>query len=153
MKKFISNDDLVQQFFADALQEKHVLRDLLVVLSLVKMYGHKLYIAEWYLQIIAKKHPDIAQLYKVLHTLGKANVRDLNAIVKLCKKIYVKYKKEFTISSDLPRQEALDTFIHKKFSDADLSFSETSMLGIDLKGEGYRYHRSLDRDLETLLRP
>jgi hypothetical protein len=46
MKRFISNEDLVRKFFVEALEEKEVLRHLLVIVSLVKLYGHKLNISQ-----------------------------------------------------------------------------------------------------------
>ena len=151
MKRFISNEDLVRKFFVQALEEKEVLRYLLVISSLVKLYGHKLDIADGYLQIIAKKQPDIAKLYGFLHTLGKTNSKDLNDIIKICKKIYAHYRKEFTINSGKSMQKTLEKFINTTFKDVDATFIEASVLGIDLRGEGYRYHRNLDKDLDTIL--
>lgn len=151
MKRFISNEDLVRKFFADALQEKHILRHLLVIVSLVKTYGHKLDIDDGYVKAIAKQHWDIARLYELLNSLGKTNIRDLNDIIKICKKIYANYRKEFTISWEKSTQKVLDGFIHKTFDNADVTFAETSTLWIDLKGEWYRYHRNLDKDLDTIL--
>ncbi len=151
MKRFISNEDLVRKFFVQALEEKEVLRYLLVISSLVKSYGHKLDISEGYLQAIAKKNPEIAKLYGFLHTLGKTNSKDLNDIIKICKKIYAQYRKEFTISSGKSSQKVLDTFLHKTFDNADVDFVEAPVLGVDLRGEGYRYHRNLDKDLDTIL--
>ena len=151
MKRFISNEDLVRKFFVKALEEKDVLRYLLVISSLVKSYGHKLDISDGYLKIIAKKQPDIAKLYGFLHTLGKANSKDLNAIVKSCKKIYAQYRKEFTINSGKSMQKTLEKFITTNFKDVDTTFVEAPVLGVDLRGEGYRYHRNLEKDLDTIL--
>jgi len=151
MKNFISNEDLVNKFFKDALQEKHILQYLLVIVSLVKKYGHKLNIHEWYLQVISTKEPDIAKLYSLLYDLGKANIKDLNDIIKICKKIHVQYRKEFTITSALSTQKKLSEYINKNFTDTDVSFHEKASLGIDLKGEWYRYHRDLNRDLDIIL--
>jgi cysteinyl-tRNA synthetase len=151
MKNFISNEDFVHKFLVEALQKKHVLRYLLVIVWLIKKYGHKLDISEWYLDTIRKKFPEIVKTYEVLHTLGKTNIKDLNDIIKICKKIYAQYKKEFTIVSGISSQESLTNYIHKRFSDTDLTLSETSVLGIDIKGEWYRYHRNIDNDLDTIL--
>ncbi|MCX6825396.1 MAG: hypothetical protein NTY80_04225 [candidate division SR1 bacterium] len=151
MKNFISNEDLVREFFKETLQEKYILNHLLVIVSLVKKYGHKLNIADHYLQIIGKNNPEIVKLYKVLHILGKTNIKDLNDIVKICKKIYVQYKKEFMITSDTSTQGTLKKYINKIFPDADINSNETSVLEIDIKGEGYRYHRNLKNDLDTIL--
>jgi len=151
MKRFISNEDFVRKFFWEALEEKHALRYLLVVASLVKTYGHKLEIDGWYLEIISKKHPDIAKLYTLLRSLDKVNTRDLNDIIKICKKIYVQYRKEFSIVADSSAHKDLTGYIHKQFSNADVISSETKTLGIDLKGEWYRYHRTIDSDLDTIL--
>ena len=151
MKNFISNEDFVRKFFVEALQEKHILRNLLVILSLVKKYGHKLDISQWYIQMIKKQYPDIAKLYEILHMLGKTNVKDINDIIKICKKIYTQYKKEFTISSDVSAQGILTEYIYKQFSSAEVTVTETPVLGIDIKGEWYRYHRNLNNDLDTIL--
>ena len=141
----------MRKFFVQALEEKEVLRYLLVISSLVKSYGHKLDIWDGYLQIISKQNPEIAKLYGFLHTLGKANTRDLSDIVKICKKVYAQYRKEFTINAGVSQQKTLDTFIHQTFKDADVTFVDAPALGVDLKGEGYRYHRNLERDLDTIL--
>ncbi len=151
MKRFISNEDLVRKFFVEALEEKEVLRHLLVIVSLVKLYGHKLNISQWYLQTIKESYPDIVTLYTLLHTLGKINLSDLTAIVKICKKTYTQYRKEFTIGANSITQGALEEYIHQHFDSADVEFNKIPVLGIDLKGEWYRYHRNIDIDLTTLL--
>ncbi|HBB04538.1 TPA: hypothetical protein DCZ39_06730 [Patescibacteria group bacterium] len=135
MKKFISNEDFVRDFFIEALQEKHILNNLTVILSLVKKYGHKLNISDSYLQLISKEYPQIVKLYELLHALGKTNTKDLNSIIKICKKIYVQYRKEFTITSDISTQEVLKGYINTKFPNADVTTSNTSSLEIDIKGE------------------
>lgn len=136
----------------EALEEKHILRYLLVLVSLVKKYGHKLDISDVYLKLISQNNPEIIKLYQFLHTLGKTNSRDLQDIVKICKKVYAHYRKEFSISADASTHQSLTTFITKTFDDADLAFSDVpSVPGLDLKGEWYRYHRTLDKDLDTIL--
>ena len=85
--------------------------------------------------MIKKQYPDIAKLYEILHMLGKTNVKDINDIIKICKKIYTQYKKEFTISSDVSAQGILTEYIYKQFSSAEVTVTETPVLGIDIKGE------------------
>ncbi len=151
MKRFISNEDFVNKFFWEALKDKHLIRYLLVVVSLVKIYGHKLNISWEYLQIISKKHSDIAGLYTLLHTLDKTNIKDLNDIIKICKKIYVQYRKEFSITADSSSQKILTEYIHKNFPNADITIDNSVALWIDIKWEWYRYHRNIDNDLDTIL--
>ena len=151
MKRFISNEDLVRKFFVEALAEKEVLRHLLVIVSLVKLYGHKLNITEWYLALINKEYPDIGKLYALLHSLGKTNLSDLNAIVKICKRTYTQHRMEFTVSADAATQGVLSEYIEKHFDTCDITCMEAPVLGIDLKWEGYRYHRNIDTDLHAIL--
>lgn len=152
MKRFISNEDLVRKFFVEALQEKHALRHLLVIASLIKLYGHKLDISKVYLQVISRDNPDIVKLYELLHDLGKTNTNDIKDIIKICKKTYVQYRKEFAIVSDNYTQDVLTEYIYKKFSNADVTITDDLILGVDIKWEWYRYHRNLDKDLENILK-
>ena len=135
MKRFISNEELVRKFFVEALEEKHILRHLLVIASLIKTYGHKLDISERYIHLISKNNPEIAKLYQLLHTLGKTNSKDIKDIIKICKKTYAQYKKEFIIMADTHAQNMLIQHLHAQFKDAEITTNETAALGVDIKGE------------------
>jgi len=148
---FISNETLVNQYFASNIKDKDFLRYFMVIKQMIKKYGKRSLDIPAYLEALKKHSPASYEVVVLLKSLNKLEIRHINQITLLLKKKYAESKKEFAITTEKNIQNQIWSFVTDTFKNVDLDYQDSSKVGIDVKWEGYRYKRDLDRDLNLLL--
>lgn len=148
---FISNETLVNQYFAPNIKDKDFLRYFMLVKQMIKKYGKRCLDIPTYLEALKKHSPASYEIVILLKSMNKLELKHINQITLLLKKKYADTKKEFAITTDKNIQKQLWSFVMDTFKNVDLDYQDSSKVGIDVKWEGYRYKRDLDRDLNLLL--
>jgi hypothetical protein len=148
---FISNETLVNKYFDTSIQEKDFLRYFLLIKQLIKTYGKRSLDTATYLESLKKHSSETYEIVMLLKSMNKLELKHINQITLLLKKKYADTKKEFSITTDKDTQNQIGSFVTDTFKNVDLTYQDSSKVGVDVKGEGYRYKRDLDRDLNLLL--
>jgi len=148
---FISNETLVNQYFAPNIKDKDFLRYFMAIKQMIKKYGKRSLDIPAYLEALKKYSPASYEVVVLLKSLNKLEIRHINQITLLLKKKYAESKKEFAITTEKNIQNQIGSFVTDTFKNVDLDYKDSSKVGIDVKWEGYRYKRDLDRDLNLLL--
>jgi len=148
---FISNETLVNQYFENPTDGKDFLRYFMIIQQMIKKYGKRCFDLSPHLESLQKYSPETYTIIVVLKKLNKLETKDINQIITLLKKKYSDIKKEFVIKTGKENWIKIWTFVTDTFKNVDLDYQDSSKIGIDVKWEGYRYKRDLERDLNLLL--
>lgn len=149
---FISNETLVNHYFDAYIKEdKDFLRYFMLIKQMIKKYGKRSLDISTYLESLKKHSSETYQIVMLLKSLDKLEIRNINQIIILLKKRYAESKKEFAVTTEKNIQKQVGSFVTDTFKNVDLDYQDSSKVGIDVKWEGYRYKRDLDRDLNLLL--
>lgn len=129
--------------------------ELLEILKvLVEKYGKKLTL-ESYQNTISELQPQIGEAIQTLWPLGLLDSKKLNQQLSIFRE-KLDNKKKFSLSWDIQEIEpAVKDYLQEHFEEAELITHQKKSwddLYIQLKGEGYIFFRSLDEDLERLLK-
>jgi hypothetical protein len=148
---FISNETLVNKYFDASIQEKDFLRYFLLIKQMIKKYGKRSLDIPTYLDSLKKHSSETYEIVMLLKSMNKLEIKHINQITLLLKKRYAETKKEFSITTDKNIQNQVGSFVTDMFKNVDVDYQYSNKVGMDVKGEGYRYKRDLDRDLNLLL--
>lgn len=129
--------------------------ELLEILKvLVEKYGKKLTL-ESYQNTISELQPQIGEVIQTFWPLGLLDSKKLDQQLSIFRE-KLESKKKFSLSWDIQEIEpAVKAYLQEHFEEAELTTHQKKSwddLWIQLKGEGYIFSRSLDEDLERLLK-
>ena len=129
--------------------------ELLEILKvLVEKYGKKLTL-ESYQNTISELQPQIGEVIQTFWPLGLLDSKKLDQQLSIFRE-KLESKKKFSLSWDIQEIEpAIKAYLEEHFEEAELTTHQKKSwddLYIQLKGEGYIFSRSLDEDLERLLK-
>ena len=129
--------------------------ELLEILKvLVEKYGKKLTL-ESYQNTISELQPQIGEVIQTFWPLGLLDSKKLDQQLSIFRE-KLESKKKFSLSWDIQEIEpAVKAYLQEHFEEAELTTHQKKSwddLYIQLKGEGYIFSRSLDEDLERLLK-
>ena len=129
--------------------------ELLEILKvLVEKYGKKLTL-ESYQNTISELQPQIGEVIQTFWPLGLLDSKKLSQQLSIFRE-KLESKKKFSLSWDIQEIEpVIKAYLQEHFEEAELTTHEKKSwddLYIQLKGEGYIFARSLDEDLERLLK-
>lgn len=120
---------------------------------MIVKYGKKLTLPH-FIAGIQKTNPEITILIQVIEKAKLLNLSQLSAFIRDFQSQLP--KKEFTFrlaSNDEDILLPLTSYLEKRFGQVKVDFSsvKSETLSVQMKGQGYAYKRSLDRDLDLLL--
>ena len=129
--------------------------ELLEILKvLVEKYGKKLAL-ESYQNKIYELQPEIGEAIQTFWPLGLLDSKKLDQQLSIFRE-KLDSKKKFSLSWDIQEIEpAIKAYLEEHFEEAELTTHQKKSwddLYVQLKGEGYIFSRSLDEDLERLLK-
>ncbi|MBB1557268.1 MAG: hypothetical protein HG439_002125 [candidate division SR1 bacterium] len=129
--------------------------ELLEILKvLVEKYGKKLTL-ERYQNKISELQPEIGETIQTFGPLGLLDSKKLDQQLSIFRE-KLESKKKFSLSGDIQEIEpAIKAYLEEHFEEAELTTHQKKSgddLWVQLKGEGYIFSRSLDEDLERLLK-
>ena len=129
--------------------------ELLEILKvLVEKYGKKLTL-ESYQNKISEFQPEIREAIQTFWPLGLLDSKKLDQQLSIFRE-KLESKKKFSLSWDIQEIEpAIKAYLEEHFEEAELTTHQKKSwddLWVQLKGEGYIFSRSLDEDLERLLK-
>lgn len=129
--------------------------ELLEILKvLVEKYGKKLTL-ERYQNKISELQPEIGETIQTFWPLGLLDSKKLDQQLSIFRE-KLESKKKFSLSWDIQEIEpAIKAYLEEHFEEAELTTHQKKSwddLWVQLKGEGYIFSRSLDEDLERLLK-
>ena len=129
--------------------------ELLEILKvLVEKYGKKLTL-ESYQNTISELQPQIGEVIQTFWPLGLLDSKKLDQQLSIFRE-KLESKKKFSLSWDIQEIEpAIKAYLEEHFEEAELTTHQKKSwddLYVQLKGEGYIFSRSLDEDLERLLK-
>lgn len=129
--------------------------ELLEILKvLVEKYGKKLTL-ESYQNTISELQPEIWESIQTFWPLGLLDSKKLSQQLSIFRE-KLETKKKFSLSWDIQEIEpAVKAYLEEHFEEAELTTHQKKSwddLYVQLKGEGYIFSRSLDEDLERLLK-
>ena len=129
--------------------------ELLEILKvLVEKYGKKLTL-ESYQNTISELQPQIGEVIQTFWPLGLLDSKKLDQQLSIFRE-KLESKKKFSLSWDIQQIEpVIKAYLQEHFEEAELTTHQKKSwddLYIQLKGEGYIFSRSLDEDLERLLK-
>lgn len=129
--------------------------ELLEILKvLVEKYGKKLTL-ESYQNTISELQPEIWEAIQTFWPLGLLDSKKLSQQLSIFRE-KLESKKKFSLSWDIQEIEpAVKAYLQEHFEEAELTTHQKKSwddLYVQLKGEGYIFSRSLDEDLERLLK-
>lgn len=129
--------------------------ELLEILKvLVEKYGKKLTL-ESYQNKISELQPEIGEAIQIFWPLGLLDSKKLDQQLSIFRE-KLDSKKKFSLSWDIQEiKPAIKAYLEEHFEEAELTTHQTKSwdnLYVQLKGEGYIFSRSLDEDLERLLK-
>lgn len=129
--------------------------ELLEILkALVEKYGKKLTL-ESYQNTISELQPRVGEAIQTFWPLGLLDSKKLDQQLSIFRE-KLESKKKFSLSWDIQEIEpAVKAYLQEHFEEAELTTHQKKSwddLYIQLKGEGYIFSRSLDEDLERLLK-
>jgi len=130
---FISNETLVNQYFASNIKDKDFLRYFMVIKQMIKKYGKRSLDIPAYLEALKKYSPASYEVVVLLKSLNKLEIRHINQITLLLKKKYAESKKEFAITTEKNIQNQIGSFVTDTFKNVDLDYKDSSKVGIDVK--------------------
>ena len=129
--------------------------ELLEILKvLVEKYGKKLTL-ESYQNTISELQPQIGEVIQTFWPLGLLDSKKLDQQLSIFRE-KLESKKKFSLSWDIQEIEpAVEAYLEEHFEEAELTTHQKKSwdnLYVQLKGEGYIFSRSLDEDLDRLLK-
>ena len=129
--------------------------ELLEILKvLVEKYGKKLTLQS-YQNKISELQPEIGGTIQTFWPLGLLDSKKLDQQLSIFRE-KLESKKKFSLSWDIQEIEpVIKTYLEEHFEEAELTTHQKKSwddLYVQLKGEGYIFSRSLDEDLERLLK-
>lgn len=129
--------------------------ELLEILKvLVEKYGKKLTL-ESYQNTISELQPQIGEVIQTFWPLGLLDSKKLDQQLSIFRE-KLESKKKFSLSWDIQEIEpAVKAYLEEHFEESELTTHQKKSwddLYVQLKGEGYIFSRSLDEDLERLLK-
>lgn len=129
--------------------------ELLEILKvLVEKYGKKLTL-ESYQNTISQLQPQIGEAIQTFWPLGLLDSKKLSQQLSIFRE-KLDNKKKFSLSWDIQEIEpVIKAYLQEHFEESELTTHQKKSwddLYIQLKGEGYIFSRSLDEDLERLLK-
>ena len=129
--------------------------ELLEILKvLVEKYGKKLTL-ESYQNTISELQPQIGEVIQTFWPLGLLDSKKLSQQLSIFRE-KLESKKNFSLSWDIQEIEpAIKAYLQEHFEEAELTTHQKKSwdnLYVQLKGEGYIFSRSLDEDLDRLLK-
>ena len=129
--------------------------ELLEILKvLVEKYGKKLTL-ESYQNTISELQPQIGEVIQTFWPLGLLDSKKLDQQLSIFRE-KLESKKKFSLSWDIQEIEpAVKAYLEEHFEESELTTHQKKSwddLYIQLKGEGYIFSRSLDEDLDRLLK-
>lgn len=129
--------------------------ELLEILKvLVEKYGKKLTL-ESYQNTISELQPQIGEVIQTFWPLGLLDSKKLDQQLSIFRE-KLESKKKFSLSWDIQEIEpAVKAYLEEHFEEAELTTHQKKSwddLYVQLKGEGYIFSRSLDEDLDRLLK-
>lgn len=127
-----------------------ILTSLSVVKSLVAKHG-KIVFTSLIRDRIKQTHADVSAMIGFLAQYGKTSVQDIKSLIAIIKQENDSYTKHIKITAPVKIQREVENYIQKHFAHTQTETCERQD-GISIKGEGRRYHRSIDADVEKLLR-
>ena len=131
-----------------------VLELLEILKVLVEKYGKKLTL-ESYQNTISQLQPEIREAIQTFWPLGLLDSKKLDQQLSIFRE-KLESKKKFSLSWDIQEIEpAIKAYLEEHFEEAELTTHQKKSwddLYVQLKGEGYIFSRSLDEDLERLLK-
>lgn len=139
------------------LESKHpekLLDFLEVIKGLLLKYGRKLVIPR-FLETLRVLQPDVWLLIHVLEKEKMLNVAKLSAFIREFQSLLPKEHAQFTLeSNDEDIIAPLMAYLEEKFGQVKVNFQPLASenLSVKMKGQGYVFKRSLERDLDVLLK-
>lgn len=147
---FITNWQLVEKFQDQDLQA--LLETFDVIWVLFKKYWKKLLLTNIF-SAIEKIDANVAWFIKLLNNLWKLNSQDLNSLTKLLKSKCTTYTHEFTLKSWSNKvYNEVNNYVSNKFENFEINLSHADDVGIAFSWEWFYYKRSLDNDLDKLVK-
>lgn len=141
------------QSFMQAQDPEQLLHSLLVVKALLLNYGKKLSFPA-FLQGIKEVQPEIGALIQLLEQAKLLRMKALTDFIRSFEAELPKKELHFVLeSNDEEILSPLFIYLEKRFGQVKVDFKpfKADTLSVQMKGQGYVYKRSLDRDLDALL--
>lgn len=141
------------QSFMQAQDPEQLLRSLLVIKALLLNYGKKLSFPA-FLQGIKEVQPEIGALIQLLEQAKLLRMKALTDFIRSFEAELPKKELNFVLeSNDEEILPPLSAYLEKRFGQVKVDFKpfKADTLSVQMKGQGYVYKRSLDRDLDALL--
>lgn len=149
----VMNKKTLIQSFMQTQDPEQLLAYLLVIKALLLKYGKKLSFPA-FLQGIQEVQPEIGTLIQLLEEAKLLTMRALTDLIRSFEAQLPKKQLDFVLeSNDEEILPPLSAYLEKRFGQVKVQFKpfKADTLSVQMKGQGYVYKRSLDRDLDALL--
>ncbi len=148
----IDKKQLLEQLLQSS-QAHKVLEYLQVIQSLLMQYGKKLTFPA-FLAGVEKVDSELGALIRMLMRAGLMKSHALAEFIREFQVLLPQEKLSFQLkSNDEDIIAPLTAYLEKKFGDVDLAFEKvpSDNLMVKMKGQGYSFKRSLEKDIDKLL--
>ena len=145
-----------KQLLEQLLQMKHpqkLLEKLVVIRALLLKYGKKLTLPR-FLEGIKNGDADTASMIHLLEQVKLLHLAKLSAFIREFQEKLPREHLQFRLeSNDEDIIAPLTAYLEEKFGRVEVAFRPLSSenLSVKMKGQGYIFKRSLEKDLEVLL--
>lgn len=149
---YITNHQFVENYFQDIQDVDSILYMFNVLENLLKKYWKRIK-NEKFVKIIGEQNEETSYLIKLLDKVWKLTIKDVKSIISLLKEKYSNYTKYFDIElSDASVLKDIEKVLYEKFWKADYETKNLEEdVWINIRGESYKYKRTLNKDLNRLL--
>lgn len=147
------NKKLLLEQFATNNHPQEIVNYLRVVKALLLSYGKKLSFS-FFLNGLKKIDADLVKMIDLLSQAKLLNITKLSSLIREIELILPSEQSEFHLSSNEKEIIApLTSYLEEKFGKVAVTFKplQSENLSVEMKGQGYVYKRSLNRDLDALL--
>lgn len=142
----------VKKYLSDLQKDENFEAYLHVSMFLVQKYG-KMIFSPLYAGIVKDKHKTLWDFICFLREHNFWSKYHIKTLVKELEKN--NSKKEFSLCIPQDKIEVakkIENMLVKDFDESKIMYNDNSLLGIQIKWGGYHYKRTLDWDLDVLLK-
>ncbi len=148
---FISNVQFVKRYFLNLDNIDLLLEKFYLIRSLLRKYSFYLKKKE-ILDVIKKNDEVLYSLFSLLRMSNKLNINDIDNIIKIIKKFYPEYKKQFILQVDKRILHDIESIIENKFKNVEIKLKWSDILWANVKWEWYFFKKYLEKDISRLLK-
>lgn len=151
---YITNQKFVELLLSDLQEKDDLLSIFFVCQHLFKKYWNKIFNSD-FSELLNTVSPEVIMLCNLLQKHNKFNSNDLDSIIKLIKKEYPDYTKNvdiISLSLNTDLSDKIDEVLSKKFNKFSSNKLKWEEIWIVIKWDWNYYKRSLNSDLDKLLK-